>query len=81
MLNNRSHEETSSFTGTNLVENPNIPEKAPKIKLSDKVDLSSEFRDEYDAWLLKRFGSDRVVCMVDGKIITNPANVALFTKS
>jgi hypothetical protein len=65
----------------NLVGNPDIPEKVQKIQLSDKVDLSTEFREEFDAWLLKRFGSDRVVCMIDGKIVTNPANVAIFSNT
>ena len=71
----------SNLTGMSLVGNPHIPEKAPKIQLSEKVDLSDDFREEYDAWLLKRFGADRVVCMIDGKIVTNPANVAIFSKA
>jgi hypothetical protein len=71
----------TDLTGMSLVGNPHIPEKAPKIQLSDKINLSSDFREEYDAWLLKRFGSDRVVCMIDGKIVTNPANVAIFSNT
>lgn len=82
MITNRAVKETaSSLTGMNLVGNPNIPEKAPKIQLSDKVDISTDFREEFDAWLLNRFGSDRVVCMIDGKIVTNPANVAIFSNT
>jgi hypothetical protein len=82
MITNRIHKETlNNLTGTNLVENPNIPEKAPKIQLSDKVDLASDFREEYNAWLLKRFGSSRVVCVIDGKVVTNPANVAIFSRT
>jgi hypothetical protein len=82
MITNRIHKETlNNLTGTNLVENPNIPEKAPKIQLSDKVDLAADFREEYNAWLLKRFGSSRVVCVIDGKVVTNPANVAIFSRT
>jgi hypothetical protein len=82
MITNRLLKESlNSFTENNLVGNPNIPEKVQKIQLSDKIDVSTDFREEYDAWLLKRFGSDRVVCMIDGKIVTNPANVAIFSNT
>jgi hypothetical protein len=82
MKTNRAVKESpSSLTGMSLVGNPHIPEKAPKIQLSDKVNLAADFREEYDAWLLKRFGADRVVCMIDGKIVTNPANVAIFSNT
>ena len=81
MVNDRLHEGmTNPFTGVNLVENPAIPEKMPRIQLSDKVDVSSDFREEFDAWLLKRFGADRVVCMIDGKMVTNPLNVPKLTQ-
>jgi hypothetical protein len=70
-----------NLTGMNLIGNPDIPEKVQKIQLSDKVDVSTDFREEFDAWLLKKFGSDRVVCMIDGKIVTNPANVAIFSNT
>lgn len=79
--NSAVKESPDNLTGMSLVGNPHIPEKAPKIQLSDKVDLSDDFREEYDAWLLKRFGADRVVCMIDGKIVTNPANVAIFSNA
>lgn len=82
MIRNRAVKQSpSSLTGMNLVGNPNIPETAPKIQLSDKVEVSGDFREEFDSWLLNRFGSDRVVCMIDGKIVTNPANVAIFTNT
>ncbi len=82
MVNDRLQEGVSgAFTGMSLIENPAIPEKAPRIQLSDKVDVSSEFREDFDAWLLKRFGSDRVVCVIDGKMVTNPVNVAKLTQS
>lgn len=81
MINDRLHQEhTGTFTGMNLIENPDIPEKAPRIQLSDKVDLSSEFREEFDAWLLKTFGADRVVCVINGEMVTNPVNVAKLTQ-
>ncbi len=77
VLRNDSHER---FTGMRLIENPEIPEKAPKIQLSDAVEVSPQFRQEYDAWLLERFGSNRVVCVIDGKMIVNPVNAAMLSK-
>jgi len=81
MINDRLNQEhATSFTGMNLIENPAIPEKAARIQLSDKVNLSSEFRQEFDEWLLKRFGADRVVCVINGEMVTNPVNVAKLTQ-
>jgi len=82
MMNDRLNQENAaSFTGMNLIENPAIPEKAARIQLSDKVDLPIEFREEFDEWLLKRFGADRVVCVINGEMVTNPVNVAKLTKA
>ncbi len=81
MMNDILHDGPhGAFTGMSLVENPEIPEKAPRMQLSNKVDVSQEFREEFDAWLLKKFGADRVVCMIDGKLVTNPANAARFAR-
>ena len=75
-----SKDSPEGFAGMRLIENPEIPEKAPKIQLGDGVAVSPQFRQEYDAWLLDRFGSNRVVCMIDGKLVMNPVNAALLTK-
>ncbi len=81
MINDRLHAGTpNTFTGMNLIEDPTIPEKVPRVQLSSKVDVSSDFREEFNAWLLRRFGADRVVCVIDGNMVTNPVNVAKLTQ-
>jgi hypothetical protein len=45
----------STLMGYNLVESYHATQ--PKMRLSDKVLVTPEFRKEYDAWLLERFGT------------------------
>lgn len=41
------------FAGFRIFEEPSPPQK---IKLSDNVDVSDDFRKEFDSWLLSEFG-------------------------
>jgi hypothetical protein len=55
-----------SLMGIRLIESPLLSDR-PKLKLSDKVNVTPEFRAEYDAWLLERFGvQEPVVYMMSG---------------
>ena len=44
-----------NFMGFNIVEH--TPRILPKIKLSDGVPCTDDFRDEFNAWLLDMFGT------------------------
>lgn len=55
-----------SLMGIRLIESPLLSDR-PKLKLSPDVQVSPEFRAEYDAWLLERFGfQEPVVYMMSG---------------
>ncbi len=70
---------SDSVTGViDVVENPNLPETIPKVRLSNDINVTAEFRDEYDNWLQDKFGSCRVVYMIDGKVALHPENMQIL---
>lgn len=42
--------------GMRIIINDNIPSRQPVLQLSKHIDLSPEFRDSMDKWLLDTFG-------------------------
>ncbi len=73
---------SNSVTGVmDVIENPNLPETIPKVRLSSDINVTAEFRDEYDNWLQDKFGSHRVVYMIDGKIAVHPENMEILKKT
>jgi hypothetical protein len=48
----------STFSGLHVSSNPNIPLCPNKISLSYSVDVSPEFREEFNLWLRDFFGTE-----------------------
>ena len=63
------------FYGIEIIANPAIPEKQQKIKLSQKVDVSQEFREKCDKFYLDFFGEESTVYVMGGKMFANPRTV------
>lgn len=55
----------NTLFGMKIVTNPSIPENEPKIKLSNDIELPEKFRKDFNAWLLERFGTNRVFYVID----------------
>jgi hypothetical protein len=67
------------FNGFRVHESNHIPEETvPKFQLSEKVNVSDEFRAKMNKWLLDFFGTKTVSTMyiVGHNIIANPQAVA-----
>ncbi|MCK5020108.1 MAG: hypothetical protein KAS32_23845 [Candidatus Peribacteraceae bacterium] len=67
-----------TYQGIEVVTNPLIPEEAPKITLSNKVMVTTEFREKFNAWLLGFFGTERGVYMVCGKLVMHPTTATII---
>jgi len=66
------------FNGIDVIGSDLMPDKQPKIRLSNKVTVSHEFRVKCDAFYLRLFGEKSVAYMVNGKIIMSAKNVAIL---
>ena len=69
----------------NIVSSPLIPAKEPKIPLG-KVNVSPEYRAEFNRWSVEMFGGTATAYMFDGNVAMNPevkrelvSNVVRFT--
>ena len=58
-----------------VVVSPGIPEREPRIKLSNKIELPPKFRKDFNDWLLERFGTKRVYFMLNDTLCTHPNNL------
>jgi len=56
------------YGGFNIIPSPMLPMYVPRQRLSDKVQVSDEFRADFDAWLADFFGCDEV----GGFMVTPP---------
>lgn len=51
----------------------------PKIQLNKEVNVSDEFRDEFNSWLISYFGYNEIV--EDGKAIINEEEKTLIVNA
>ena len=62
--------------GMQLIANPYLERTNPVMQLSKNIDLTEEFRHEYDSWLEEFFGREKTIFIIGNKIHTHPDNVA-----
>lgn len=61
--------------GMTLIANPYLERTNPVMKLSKNIDLTEEFRREYDLWLEGFFGREATIFIIGNIIFTHPDNV------
>ena len=73
--------ELARLHGMPLFVNPLIPEREPKIALSKDIDVSSEFRAQFDAKMLEWFGEQTCVYVIENQIHANPKTIGIIEVS
>lgn len=61
--------------GIPIIESNLVPAWKPRMKLSEKVQVTDEFRQEMDAWLLEFFGMEPLILAVQDGYIMHPATL------
>jgi len=61
-----------NLCGIPIIENSFLPEWKQRMLLSEKVQVTDEFRQEMNAWLLEFFGKEPVVLLVSGAYFMHP---------
>lgn len=62
------------YGGMRVMVSPFLPVKSCEIRLSGSVDVSVEFRQDFNDWLLGRFGKDVHCYIVNGDNIVCSAS-------
>jgi len=57
-----------------------VPEFAPVRQLSLCLDVSDEFRAEYNDWLIEMFGQKRIAYKCNGVILIHPNNAEMLKR-
>jgi len=60
------------FNGLTVSTSLYVPEFRAKRQLSTNLDVSDEFRSEFNTWLMEFFGGERVMYKMNGGLIMHP---------
>lgn len=69
-----------TFGGIPIIKSSLIPEFSPKMKLSEDVDVSDNFRNEFNSWLIGFFGEERTIYFYNHSIATHPQTYRLIER-
>lgn len=69
-----------NLCGIPIIENPFLPEWKPRMMLSEKVQVTDEFRQEMNAWLLEFFGREPVVLLTTESYFMHPNTLMRLKK-
>lgn len=62
--------------GIPIYESSLIPDKVPVIELSEKVNVSPEFRVKTNAWYIEMFGYKSIAYVIEGGLVASPKVLA-----
>lgn len=77
----RSLHAAGTIYGMAVYQSPVIPDKKPRMVLSEDVMVSPEFREQYNTWLADFFGYEYVAYVSQGKVFAAPSVVRGLKKA